>query len=53
MSGDRVLLKVLKENSDGARRAGVPRERWKEAIRSNLRNIGVSDWRTYGLNSSD
>jgi len=53
MNEDRVPLKLLNTHPDGRRRAGRPRGRWKDAVESNLRSIGISDWRTLARNRSD
>ena len=45
MEETRIPLKLLNRHPDGKRRAGRPRGRWKDAVESDLRNLGVHDWR--------
>ena len=49
----RVPHKLLHTNPDGNRRPGRPRTRWKDAVESDLRSLGVINWRTLARNRCD
>ena len=53
MEDERVPLKLLRTNPDGNRRPGRPRTRWKDSVESDLKTLGVSDWRTLARNRTD
>lgn len=53
MDENRIPKKLFNGHPDGTRRPGRPRGRWKDAVESDLKKLGVHDWRSKTGNRSN
>jgi hypothetical protein len=52
-SENRIIKKIFNTKPEGTRKVGIPKLRWEECVRQDIRILGVKNWRSVALNREE